>query len=100
VRSSGRLPGPGMGVARRVVVAYPSIGERYGLLSEVEGLHEFAEWIQHLRDSAPLELGKVRGRSSYGAARPSEHAGPPVVKWAQCGDWAALARGWYRDRMP
>jgi hypothetical protein len=77
-----------------VLVAYPPSGELYGWPDSPDGLHEFEGWARHLRGSAPLELGRVRDRCSYGAA----FAGvgmPPVVKWAQAGDWAAAARTWY-----
>jgi hypothetical protein len=77
-----------------IVVAYPSMAEVYGAGDEQEGPHELAGCVHHLRHSEPLELGRVRGRSSYGAACASS-TGPPEVKWAQCGDWAGLARGWH-----
>jgi hypothetical protein len=41
-----------------------------------------------------LELGKVREASSYGAYVIPGHP-LPVVKWAQTGDWAAIARNWF-----
>jgi hypothetical protein len=77
-----------------VVVAYPPYGERYGFRSHDEGFHEFEGWVHHLRHSERLELGKVRGRSSYGPACPGGKTALPAVKWAQAGDWAALARNW------
>jgi hypothetical protein len=87
-----------------VVVAYASNSERYGRRDETEGLHELEGWIEHLRHSEPLELGRVRGRSSYGALSPRAEQHLPTVKWAQAGDWAALARGWFvgdsRQRAP
>jgi hypothetical protein len=67
---------------REVVVAYG------------EPLHEFADWIEQLRRSPPLPFGQVRAGSSYGAYALPGHA-LPVVKWAQTGDWAALARTWF-----
>ena len=77
-----------------VVAAYPSVDERFGRLDTEGGPFEFEGWIGHLRYSAPLELGHGRGRCSYGATLPT--ASPsPVVKWAQAGDWAALARSWF-----
>lgn len=83
-----------------VVVAYPSIAEQYGgSPAEYGGLHEFAEWIDLLRRSPPLELGRTRDRSSYGARWSGQIADPPDVKWAQAGDWAALARNWYFDQV-
>jgi hypothetical protein len=36
----------------------------------------------------------VRGRSSYGASCLGG-AASPEIKWAQRGDWAALARNWH-----
>ena len=51
-------------------------------------------WISHLRESPPQELGHVRGRCSYGAVS-ADIGLPPVVKWAQAGDWAAAARTWH-----
>lgn len=77
-----------------VLVAYPTSGELYGWPDQAEELHEFEEWVCHLRGSPPLDLGHVHGRCSYGAA--SIHVGePPDVKWAQAGDWAAAARTWH-----
>jgi hypothetical protein len=77
-----------------LLVAYPPSGELYGWPDQAEGLHEFEEWVGHLRGSPPLELGRVRGRCSYGAT--SVCVGePPIVKWAQAGDWAAAARTWH-----
>ena len=81
-----------------VMVAYPPFRERYGFRSDEEGLHEFEGWIHHLRHSEPLALGQVRGRSSYGASWSGGPTVMPVVKWAQSGDWAALARGWHLAR--
>jgi hypothetical protein len=74
-----------------VVVAYAPSEERYGA-GPRGGLEEFAGWIDHLRHSEPLLLGRVRGRSSYGAIRTDCPTTAPVVKWAQAGDWAALAQ--------
>jgi hypothetical protein len=81
--------------ATETVVAYPSLSDRYDWHDESEGLHEFADWIEHLHVSDALELGQVRGRSRYGAIAPTADRSCPTVKWAQAGDWAALARGWY-----
>jgi hypothetical protein len=76
-----------------VLVAYPPLSDLYKVAPSTEGFHEFEGWIDHLRRSPPLELGCVRGRCRYGAA--SVRVGePPVVKWAQAGDWAAAARTW------
>jgi hypothetical protein len=75
-------------------VAYPTPEELYGLPDSGEGLREFDAWVWHLRHSPPLELGFVRDRSSYGAV--STGVGlPPLVKWAQAGDWAAMGRTWF-----
>jgi hypothetical protein len=77
-----------------VIVAYPTLEELYGLPDSGEGLREFDAWVWHLRHSPPLELGFVRDRSSYGAV--SKGVGlPPLVKWAQAGDWAAMGRTWF-----
>lgn len=81
-----------------VVVAYPVWGQYTSPNQQREALPEFERWIDHLRHSEPLALGRVRGRSSYGAACPSSPAAPPAVKWAQAGDWAALARHLRHDR--
>jgi hypothetical protein len=81
-----------------VVVAYPSLVRYSTPDRRWETLSEFAGWIDHLRNAEPLPLGRVRGRSSYGASCPGQPASPPVVKWAQCGDWAALARNLRHDR--
>jgi uncharacterized protein (TIGR02996 family) len=78
-----------------VIVAYGSFTEQYGLDGSEEGHHEFEGWIGQLRHSVPLELGVVRGRSSYGATCSSNPTALPVVKWAQAGDWAAMARNWH-----
>jgi hypothetical protein len=79
-----------------MLVAYPSMAEVYGAQGpEFGGLFEFDEWVAHLRNSSPLELGYVRERCSYGAMWSGDISTPPVVKWAQAGDWAALARNWY-----
>ena len=70
-------------VARReVVVAYG------------DAASNFEHWVEQVRHSAPLELGQVREGSSYGAYVIPGHR-LPVVKWAQTGDWAGLARGWF-----
>jgi hypothetical protein len=80
-----------------LLVAYPSLADQYGWEGpDAGGLFEFEDWIMHLRDSPPLDLGRVRGRCSYGAIWSSDLAEPPVVKWAARGDWAACARSWYR----
>ena len=76
-----------------------AIGEQYGIPSAEEGFHEFEGWIHHLRNSEPLELGRVRGSSSYGAACQAEPSALPVIKWAQIGDWAGYARSWYWWRL-
>lgn len=68
---------------REVIVAY-----------DAGALGHFEPWVEHLRHSEPLELGQVRDGSSYGAYVITGHP-LPVVKWAQTGDWAALARGWF-----
>ena len=82
-----------------VVVAYPVWGPQYTSPSQQrEALPEFEGWIDHLRHSEPLPLGRVRGRSSYGATGQSPSATAHAVKWAQAGDWAALARLWRHDR--
>jgi hypothetical protein len=74
-----------------VIVAYQSTWE---LPAEDSGLQVFHDWAAQLRQSAPLELGLVRDGSSYGAV--SAGVGlPPVVKWAQAGDWAAMIRTWF-----
>lgn len=75
-----------------VVVAYPVMGMYIDSGRERAALPEFAGWIDHLRHSDPLQLGTVRGRSSYGAESPRCPFGFPVLKWAQAGDWAAMAR--------
>jgi hypothetical protein len=75
-----------------VVVAYPVHGLYRDSESERAALPEFAGWIDHLRHAEPLELGRVRGRSSYGAEAPRSPDAIPVLKWAQAGDWAAMAR--------
>jgi hypothetical protein len=77
-----------------VLVAYPPYGELYGWAESPDGPQEFSAWARHLRNSPPLELGRVRGRCSYGATRTGVKT-PPVVKWAQAGDWAAGARAWH-----
>jgi hypothetical protein len=77
-----------------VVVNYGTI-DGY---SEKERFQVFASLIHHLRHSEPLELGKVRDGSSYGAVSADRHNPLPKVKWAQFGDWAAFARGWYGGR--
>jgi hypothetical protein len=66
--------------------------------SEKERSEVFESLVHHLRYSQPLELGKVGGRSSYGAVYPDRHEPFPKVMWAQYGDWAAYARGWYLGR--
>jgi hypothetical protein len=52
--------------------------------------------IDHLRNSEPLELGRIRidAASSYGATFVERVDSRPRVMWAQYGDWAALARNW------
>ena len=82
-----------------VVVAYPITGMWIYKNPKLEwtALPEFACWIDHLRNSEPLEVGKVRGRSSYGAIWPRCSALAPAVKWAQYGDWAAMARGLHSE---
>jgi hypothetical protein len=83
--------------AGEVLVAYPLLRGQYGWEGpDADELFDFDGWITHLRDSPPLELGQVRGLCSYGAKWSGVLADPPVVKWAQCGDWAAMARHWYR----
>lgn len=77
-----------------VLVAYPTVGERNGFDWPEESIHEFNEWTWHLRNSEPQLLGHVRGRCSYGAYSVPGHT-LPIVKWAQYGDWAALARTWF-----
>jgi hypothetical protein len=77
-----------------IVVAYCQ-----PLLKEC-GPHEFEGWIADLRHSEPLELGRVRGRSSYGAACPDGSLASPRIKWAQAGDWAAMARNWHLEELP
>lgn len=77
-----------------VLVAYPSMGERYDWSGDPDGPHQFVEWARHLRESQALELGLVRGRCSYGALFAGARV-PPVVKWAQAGDWAMAARTWH-----
>jgi hypothetical protein len=77
-----------------VIVGY-GIGEGF---PEVERFAVFSNLVHHLRHSAPLDLGKVGERSSYGAVYADRRASFPEVKWAQFGDWAGLARGWYLGR--
>lgn len=77
------------------LIAYAPFAERYGLQGLAESPHEFEAWAGHLRASPPLELGSVRDRCSYGAV--STGVGrPPMVKWAQAGDWAAMIRNWHK----
>jgi hypothetical protein len=76
-----------------VLVAYAPVAEQYGWPDHPDGPHQFEEWAAHLRGSPPLQLGRVRGRCSYGAAGATTGV-PPSVKWAQAGDWAAAARAW------
>jgi hypothetical protein len=77
-----------------VLVAYPPLSELYGWTESPDGLHQFEEWAEYLRESPPLELGRVRDRCSYGAL--FAHVGvPPRGKWAQAGDWAAAGRTWH-----
>jgi hypothetical protein len=75
-----------------VVVAYPVTGMYRDSELERAALIEFEGWIDHLRHSEPLELGSVRGRSSYGAAHSGLDDAAPTIKWAQAGDWAAMGR--------
>jgi hypothetical protein len=77
-----------------VLVAYPSVSERYNYAEAGDGPQEFERWVWNLRHSPRLELGLVLGRCSYGATLIDSQP-LPVVKWAQAGDWAALARGWF-----
>ena len=77
-----------------VVVGYGTIAG----FSEMERSHVFQSLVHHLRHSEPLELGKVRDGSSYGAVYADRRVALPEVKWAQYGDWAGLARGWYVGR--
>ncbi len=77
-----------------VLVAYAPASERYGWLDHPDGPHEFEEWATHLRGSPPLELGDVRDRCSYVAVFAGDGI-PPIVKWAQAGDWASAARTWH-----
>ena len=51
-----------------VIVAYVPFDERH-VVGTRGGLEEFAGWVDHLRCSEPMALGRVRGRSSYGAIR-------------------------------
>ena len=81
---------------RAILVAYVSTYERYGLIDSCAGLHEFEGWIKSLREAEPLELGQVRDSCSYGAIIIPGHP-LPLVKWAQWGDWSALARSWFAD---
>ena len=81
-----------------VVVAYPALGRYTTPDQRRETLPEFSGWIDDLRHSEPLPLGQVRGRSSYGAIGPASPSAPPAVRWAQAGDWAALARRLRHDR--
>jgi hypothetical protein len=74
------------------VVTYPVMGMYRDPERGRAALPEFAGWIDHLRSTVPLQLGTARGRSSYGAETPRCPAGFPVLKWAQAGDWAAMAR--------
>jgi hypothetical protein len=75
-----------------VIAASPPSGARYGYHDESEVLHQFEELIRHLRGSDPLELGRVREGSSYGAT--CEPGAAPVLKWAQRGDWMFHYRDW------
>lgn len=59
-----------------------------------DGPHQFTEWAVHLRESPPLELGRVRERCSFGAVFAGDGV-PPIIKWAQAGDWASAARTWH-----
>jgi hypothetical protein len=74
--------------ANEVVVAYG-----YGV--ETKRIRFFENLLHHLRYSEPLELGKTYGASSYGASCLSDPEAMPCVKWAQWGDWCALAHNWY-----
>jgi hypothetical protein len=65
---------------------------------EIERLRVFGNLVHHLRHSEPRELGTVGERSSYGAVYADRRMPCPEVKWAQFGDWAGLARGWYLGR--
>jgi hypothetical protein len=92
------LPGSGCAVdvwvsPTEVIVAYAPFRVSEKDPGDV-GLKELEGLIHELRRSAPLPLGKVRDGSSYGA-RMERDEGSPVIKWAQYGDWAGLARGWY-----
>jgi hypothetical protein len=78
-----------------LIVAYPTMEDYYSHRIEGEGLHEFEGWVAHLRRSDPLELGQVRGRSSYGATLPPGPFARPRLGWGQYGDWAGLARHWW-----
>lgn len=82
-----------------VLVAYPPTGELFGMPDHLEGLHQFAAWADDLRTAPSLVLGQARERCSYGAVVASV-GGPPVVKWAQRGDWAAMAHTWYTEQNP
>ena len=74
-----------------VVVSYGTIDGH----SEKERSELFESLVYHLRRSEPLALGNVGERSSYGAVYTDRREPFPEVKWAQYGDWAAFARGWY-----
>jgi len=70
----------------KVIVAYPNSDP------SAEGVDvTFEKWAGELREN-PLELGCVRDQSSYGAIWDGNERHPPTIKWAQAGDWAALAR--------
>lgn len=74
-----------------VVVTYGTLDGQ----SEMDRSQVFDRLIHHLRHSGRLELGKSLDGSSYGAVYTDRAAPFPDVKWAQYGDWAAFARGWY-----
>jgi hypothetical protein len=77
-----------------VVVSFGTLDD----YTERERCEVWERLVHHLRHAEPLELGKIRERSSYGAVYADRREPLPEVKWAQFGDWAAFARGWYVGR--
>src|SRR5262249_35276750 len=104
-----RPPGPGGGPGQPALLQPPllvwvsgtEVVVGYGTIAgfpEKDRRKVFAGLVHHLRHSEPLGLGKVWEGWSYGAVYADRHKPLPEVKWAQFGDWAACARGWYVGR--
>jgi hypothetical protein len=60
--------------------------------------NDFVPLIADLRNAPALELGRVRGDSSYGAYY--DVSTKLIIKWAQAGDWAAMVRNWHLEYSP